>query len=46
MYDSVDLPKILRLKLVKYAFLGVKLQFSAKEDPFVRHFWGQKGTLL
>ncbi len=46
MYDSLDFRKILRLKLAKHAFLGVKLQFSAKKDPFVRHFWGQKGTLL
>ena len=24
-------------------FSGVKLQIIAKKDPFVRHFWDQKG---
>ncbi len=27
-------------------FLGVKLQFSAKKDTFVIHYWGKKVTLL
>ncbi len=39
--------KILRLKLKQNMnFLGVKLQFLAKKDPFVRYSSGEKETLL
>ncbi len=41
MNDLEDLRKILRLKLAKHAFLGVKLQFLEKKP-----FRAQKETLL